>query len=382
MKVQNYAVAMNAQYFNLQQDYTQTKLSTNRQDFSNDKSSSVSKIDINTQNIQDTNDKLSLELSKAILTNIESEANRPLRDIVEFSYSYSEVQSLNFQVQAFVQAEDKEIELSLDISLSRSFVLQTNISVESLQELKDPIVISLDGLFPTLSSKTFSFDIDSDGQSEQISQLQRGSGFLALDKNENGFIDDGSELFGTASGDGFKDLKLYDEDKNGWIDENDAIFDKLRIWQKGDGKDKLIALGEVGIGAIFLGNTQTPFSLKSDSNELLGEIRKSSFVLFENGKAGLISQIDLAVSPEVKGDIESLDEMQKNLSVLKLDDIYSKDSDEKAFDNDERMTRLQEKIKTLEAKLSNTSNDEKPQIQAQIGALFAQIMALLESELY
>ncbi len=381
MRVQNYSVAMNAQYFSLQQDYTQAKLSTNTQDFTSDKASNISKVEISTQDMQDTNDKLSMELSKAIFTNIQSEENRPLRDIAEFSYNYSEVQALNFQVEAFIQTKDKEIELSLDVSLSRSFVMQANVSVKSLQELKDPLVISLDGTMPTLSSKTFSFDIDSDGQSQQVSKLKQGSGFLALDKNENGFIDDGSELFGTTSGDGFKDLKEYDEDKNGWIDENDAIFDKLRVWQKTEGKDRLIALGEVGIGAIFLGNTQTPFSLKSDSNELLGEIRKSSFVLFENGKAGVISQIDLAVTPEIKGSIESFDEMQKNLSVLKLDDLYSKDSDENSFDNDERMTRLQEKIKTLEVKLTKANNEEKPAIQAQIGALFAQMMALLESEL-
>ncbi len=39
-------------------------------------------------------------------------------------------------------------------------------------------------------------------------------------------INDGSELFGTSSGDGFKDLATYDEDENGWIDENDSIFSK------------------------------------------------------------------------------------------------------------------------------------------------------------
>lgn len=57
----------------------------------------------------------------------------------------------------------------------------------------------------------------------------RGSGFLALDRNQNGVVDDGSELFGTQSGDGFAHLALYDQDSNGWIDANDPVFDKLRI---------------------------------------------------------------------------------------------------------------------------------------------------------
>jgi len=62
-------------------------------------------------------------------------------------------------------------------------------------KLKDPLVLSFDGQMPTLSTKTFSFDIDSDGKSDQISQLNAGNGFLALDRNNNKKIDDGSELF-------------------------------------------------------------------------------------------------------------------------------------------------------------------------------------------
>ena len=200
--------------------------------------------------------------------------------------------------------------------------------------------------------------------------------FLALDKNENEKIDDGSELFGTKSGDGFKDLGKYDDDENGWIDENDAIFDKLRVWQKSDGKDKLIALGEVGIGAIFLGNTATPFSLKSDSNELLGEMRKSGFVLFENGRAGVISQIDLAINPEIKESIITIDKMHKNLSALNLENLYTQDSKKSDNSDDDRISKLQDKIKALEAKLRSADNDERPAIQAQIEALYAQMMAL------
>ena len=54
--------------------------------------------------------------------------------------------------------------------------------------------------------------------------LGSGSGFLALDKNGNGKIDDGSELFGTKSGDGFADLAEYDSDGNGWIDEKGRVY--------------------------------------------------------------------------------------------------------------------------------------------------------------
>ena len=67
-------------------------------------------------------------------------------------------------------------------------------------------------------------------------------------------INDGNELFGTKSGDGFKDLAKYDKDRNGWIDEADDIFDDLRIWTKDEqGNDKLLTLKEAGVGAIYLG---------------------------------------------------------------------------------------------------------------------------------
>ncbi|PHQ65431.1 MAG: hypothetical protein COB99_04115 [Sulfurimonas sp.] len=381
MKVQSYAVAMNAQYFNLQAESTQATISTTTEDFDSDKSSEVARVEIELQKTDRANNQLLKELSQAVLKNIHSESRRVTRDKIEISSVYAEAQSLNFSIKAFIQTEGKEIELSLDVSLSRTFVQKTTRTIELNKIMKDPLVISLNGTMPSLSSKTFSFDIDSDGKSDQISQLNSGNGFLALDKNSNGIIDDGSELFGTKSGDGFKDLSKYDDDKNGWIDENDAIFDKLRIWQKSEGKDELVALGEVGIGAIFLGNTATPFSLKSDSNELLGEIKKSGIVLFENGRAGVISQVDLAVSPELKGELSIVDKLQKNLSALKLDNIYSKDSSKNAESADDRMSKIRGKISALESKLSRASDVDKPAMQAQIGALYSQMMAIIAASL-
>ena len=378
MKVQGYSVAMNAQYFDLQAQSTQASISTTTENFNSDKSSQITQIQINQSKTQDANDQLSKELSEAILKNISSESRKLIRDKIEIKSVYAEAESMNFQVQAFVQADGKEIELSLNVSLSRSFVQKTTRTIEINKVLQDPLVVSLNGSMPSLSSKTFSFDIDSDGKSDQISQLNSGNGFLALDKNSNGIIDNGNELFGTKSGDGFKDLSLYDEDKNGWIDENDAIFDKLRIWQKSEDKDRLVALGQVGIGAIFLGNTSTPFSLKSNSNELLGELRNSGFVLFENSRAGVISQIDLAVTPEIKNELKIIDTLQKNLSVLKLDNIYTKESSANEDDSEDIISKIQAKISALESKLSHASSESKSAIQAQIGALYAQMIAMLQ----
>jgi len=205
---------------------------------------------------------------------------------LEYESTYKEAESLSMQTKGKIQTKDgRSIEVDLDFTMQRSFYSQTTIK-ESV--FIDPLVINIDGNPPSFSDKTISFDIDCDGKSDQISCLAKGNGFLAFDSNENGLIDDGSELFGTSSGNGFKDLKRYDEDGNKWIDENDAIFDGLRIWSDGE----LIGLGEIGLGAIYLGAHSSPYTYKNDDNESLSRLRQSSIVLFESGKVGTISQVD------------------------------------------------------------------------------------------
>ena len=377
MRIDSYSVQMSAQYYNLEHKSTQANIAKDTQIFDNGDMVSISSITQDSQKI-DINKELSVELSKAILKNIHSESRKIVRDRVEVSSRTIESQGLNFLVDAKVIADGKEINISMDLSLSRSFIQTSQISVELVSKsLKDPLVISLDGHMPSLSSKKFSFDIDSDGRSDQISLLKNGSAFLALDKNNNGIIDDGSELFGTKSGDGFADLSKYDDDNNGWIDANDKIFDKLRIWQKTDDKDELLALGEVGIGAIFLGNTQTPFSFKSSSNELLGEMRKSGIVLFKSGKAGIISHIDMAT--KTLENLNTLEIFQKKSSLLDVKQIYADNQNilQDEGEDDDIMTQLQKKIKILEAKLSHAKESEKASIQAQIGVLLTQMISLL-----
>ena len=124
----------------------------------------------------------------------------------------------------------------------------------------------------------------------------KGCGFLALDKNDNGKIDDGNELFGTKSGDGFADLREYDSDGNGWIDENDEIFEKLRVWCKDDeGNDILMNLKEADIGAIYLGEQQSEFTMGGADGIRDGVVRSTGIFLRESGTAGTIQHVDLAM---------------------------------------------------------------------------------------
>ncbi|WP_166507184.1 hypothetical protein [Frigidibacter mobilis] len=61
--------------------------------------------------------------------------------------------------------------------------------------------------------------------------LSPDDGFLAWDRNMNGKIDDASELLGGRTLDGFSQLSLFDDNGDGAIDVNDAIWAELLIWQ-------------------------------------------------------------------------------------------------------------------------------------------------------
>ena len=206
--------------------------------------------------------------------------------IYNFHESYSEHESMTFSAKGKVQTADgRTIDLEINLNISRSFAYSNSISFRAGDAVMvDPLVIN-SGNFPAnLTEKKFEFDLDADGNSEYISFPSQGSGFIALDINEDGIINDGNELFGTKTGDGFYELSAYDSDKNGWIDENDPIYDKLRIWTKDEnGNDQLFALGQKGIGAIYLGNVITDFSLKNADNSTKGQIRKTGIYINENG---------------------------------------------------------------------------------------------------
>lgn len=216
--------------------------------------------------------------------------------VYERHESIQESQSFQFKGTGTVRTEDgKTIDFSIALNMSRSFVQESNLSIKAGDALKDPLVINYAAPTAALANTKISIDIDNDGDVDQISNLAQGSGFLALDKNGDGTINDGSELFGPTSGNGFNDLAAYDSDKNNWIDENDPIFNKLRIWSVDQsGASSLIALGQQGVGAIYLGNVSTQFDFKSgDTTE--GKIQRTGIFLNENGSAGTIQHVDLKV---------------------------------------------------------------------------------------
>ena len=210
----------------------------------------------------------------------------------------TETESTTFASTGIVKTADgRSIDFNVEVSMSRAYMEKCNM-LEVQDYIKtDPLMINLDTNIGSVSDQKFFFDLDSDGKEEEISFAGKGSGFLALDKNGDGKINDGSELFGTKSGDGFKDLAKYDEDGNGWIDENDSIYSQLKVWTKDEnGNDRLIDLKDGDVGAIYLRNADTQFSLKDDENKLNAEIKKTGIYLKEStGEVGTLNHVDLVV---------------------------------------------------------------------------------------
>lgn len=217
------------------------------------------------------------------------------------SYRYTqtthEEEHMAFQANGVVKTADgREINIGLNLYMNRSFTSHIDISFAAGDALVDPLVINLDRPYASLSAEKYEFDLNADGIKDSISFVNKGSGFLAYDKNKNGIVDDGSELFGPSSGNGFLELVQYDDDGNGWIDENDEIYNNLSIWiREDDGEPTLLALGQAGVGAIYLGHVASPFSLTDNNNNTEGIIRQTGIFLFENGSPGTIQHVDLTI---------------------------------------------------------------------------------------
>ncbi len=139
-----------------------------------------------------------------------------------------------------------------------------------------PIVIDGigNGFELTSASEGTSFDINGDGSLDEIAWTSENSddAWLALDRNGNGIIDDGRELFGNytqqpipAVGqekNGFLALAVFDRQSNGGnnnrkIDNADSVFSQLRLWQDLNHNgfsevDELLNLTTLGIRSIDL----------------------------------------------------------------------------------------------------------------------------------
>lgn len=174
-------------------------------------------------------------------------------------------------------------------------------SAEKAAPQRDPLIIDLgeEGIELTDVENGVYFDLDNNGFAEKTAWIGTEDGFLALDINGNGIIDNGGELFGdqfvmhdgNISETGFEALSSLDENYDGIIDENDAVFEKLCVWIDSNhngntDENELKTLTESGIVSIDL-NYVSDGTVNVETGTMEAE---SSFVTLNTGDKKKISE--------------------------------------------------------------------------------------------
>ncbi len=220
-----------------------------------------------------------------------STANRAVWQSVQIEQG-CEREATCVAARGWVTTSDGErLAFDLNWQMQREFSWQgRRIDVREVK-LRDPLMLSFAGPASALREQTIAFDLDSDGQPEPIPLPGMNAAYLVFDRNANGRVDAGSELFGAVSGKGFAELALLDDDGNGWVDAGDAAFSRLGLWSGGEIAD----LDSRGVGALYTAAVDAPFSLKTADNRLLGQIRAAGIYLDARGQAGVLQQVDLAL---------------------------------------------------------------------------------------
>jgi len=170
-----------------------------------------------------------------------------------------------------------------------------------LENFSSPLVLDLnhDGVTSLdLYATPAYFDMEKDGIREKTGWIQSTDALLAFDKNRDGIINDGTELFGnntllsngTKASNGFEALKEYDENKDGVIDSKDNIYNALRLWQDSNSNGvtdagELHTLKELGVASINLDYLNT-----SDYEEQNTLNQISSFTTTE-GETKIINDV-------------------------------------------------------------------------------------------
>jgi hypothetical protein len=147
--------------------------------------------------------------------------------------------------------------VQLEFRFAFRFEMNATIEVQT----SDPVMLDLDGdgFELTHYSNGAHFDILGNGAKQRVAFVTGGDAFLALDRNGNGIIDSGLELFGDQRGaaNGYEELRKLDVNGDNVIDSRDPLYARLTLWRdNGNGitePGELISLAEAGIAEISLG---------------------------------------------------------------------------------------------------------------------------------
>jgi Ca2+-binding RTX toxin-like protein len=164
-----------------------------------------------------------------------------------------------------------------------------NVSIADASEVTfvSPIAIDLngDGIQTLSIDQGVKFDLLNTGEKVSTGWLSGQDGFLAVDANGNGQIDNRNELFGGGVGEGFAELATFDSDGNGLVNSSDSLFGSLSIWQDANengvtDQGELQSLASYGVAAL---NTSYSNAFTTDAQgNVLGE---TSSAITTSGKS-------------------------------------------------------------------------------------------------
>lgn len=160
------------------------------------------------------------------------------------------------------RARSVSAESSVEVRVRFEFFLEDRRLRARVEAMADPLVLDLDGdgfELTSLEREGVRFDIDGNGTVDRTALVAPDDALLALDRNGNGRIDDGGELFGDQHGaaDGFAELSRFDANGDGRIDRADPVFYRLLAWRDLDsdgrsGAGELTPLADLGIASLSL----------------------------------------------------------------------------------------------------------------------------------
>ncbi len=179
------------------------------------------------------------------------------------------------------EEEIKKFEIDNNVDINGDGVIEA----QGMTVLRDPLILDLNGngiMTTTVENGTY-FDFKEDGFKEKTAWADNGDGILVYDIDGNGTIDNAGELFGdrtllangTYARNGYEAIKQYDTDKNGQINADDEIFNKLMVWMDADNdgitdKGELKSLTDLQVQSIGIAYTQTSIT-DANGNTILGQ---------------------------------------------------------------------------------------------------------------
>ena len=231
------------------------------------------------------------ELSTKVVKSVDETSSQNLETSPQqFSDTYETIsKEISMEIKTET-ATSEQREFSVSIKRQRG---ELSVKTEDVT-IADPLAFDMDnnGFKTTGVENGVEFDINGDGVIDKTSFITGNDRFLALDKNYNGKIDDGTELFGDQNGaeNGFEELKKYDSNNDGVIDSNDPVFERLRLFGFDQESSSMVSekVSDSLIKSIALGYREGVKALNAYDT-----VKQSSEVTSNEGESISSADIDL-----------------------------------------------------------------------------------------